>query len=225
MNDNNFNIPQQPNRTGRPPQSPNERMRYPQRPDMRNQGMPQRMGQYPPPRQAQPKKPKKKTSRGMKIFKKLMTIIATTLLSLFLVMIITGTIVATALTVYVLDFMDDSTSITLQELESGSDTYFYSTELDENGNEKLTVIHRIQTDVQRIPVSIDKIPQHVRDAFVYTEDERFYTHDGVDYKRTFSAFVNMFLHIYDTEQGGSTITQQLIKNLTGDDEHSPQRKI
>ncbi len=152
-------------------------------------------------------------------------VIITTLLSLFLVMVITGTIVATALTVYVLDFMDDSTGVTLQELESGNDTYFYGYETDENGEQKLVVLNRVKSQVQRIPVSIDRIPQHVRDAFVYTEDERFYTHDGVDYKRTFSAFVNMFMHIYDTEQGGSTITQQLIKNLTGDDEHSPQRKI
>jgi len=171
------------------------------------------------------KKRRKKKNKFLLIIKKLFAVIATTLLSLFLVMIITGTIVTTALTVYVLEFMEGATSITLQELESGSDTYFYSTETDENGNEKLTVIHRVKTDVQRIPVSIDRIPQHVRDAFVYTEDERFYSHDGVDYKRTFSAFINMFLHIYDTEQGGSTITQQLIKNLTGDDEHSPQRKI
>ena len=45
------------------------------------------------------------------------------------------------------------------------------------------------------------------------------------YKRTFAAFANMFIHIYDTNQGGSTITQQLIKNLTGDDDPSPSRKI
>lgn len=175
----------------------------------------------PPPK----KKKKKKHSLPFRIFKKLLTVIATTLLSLFLVMIITGTIVATALTVYVLDFMDDSTTITFQELESGSDTFFYGLQTDENGNEKIVQLHRIKNTVQRIPVSIDKIPQHVRDAFVYTEDERFYVHDGVDYKRTFSAFLNMFLHFYDTNQGGSTITQQLIKNLTGDDEQSPQRKI
>lgn len=172
-----------------------------------------------------PKKKKKKHSLAFIIFKKLLTVIATTLLSLFLVMIITGTIVATALTVYVLDFMDDSTTITFQELESGSDTFFYGLQTDENGNEKIVQLHRVKNTVQRIPVSIEKIPQHVRDAFVYTEDERFYIHDGVDYKRTFSAFLNMFLHFYDTNQGGSTITQQLIKNLTGDDEQSPQRKI
>ncbi len=170
-------------------------------------------------------KKKKKRNPFLTFLKKFFMVIATTLLSLFLVVVITGTIVATALTVYVLDFMEDSTSITLQELESGSDTYFYGTKVDENGEEQTVILNSIKVDVQRIPVSIDRIPQHVRNAFVYTEDERFYTHDGVDYKRTFSAFLNMFLHFYDTEQGASTITQQLIKNLTGDDEHSPQRKI
>ncbi len=168
---------------------------------------------------------KKKQSLPVRILKKLIAVIATTLLSLFLVMIITGTIVATALTVYVLDFMDDSTSITLQELESGSDTYFYGIQENEDGDEEIVILNRVKTDVQRIPVSIDRVPQHVRNAFVYTEDERFYVHEGVDYKRTLSAFLNMFLHFYDSDQGGSTITQQLIKNLTGDDEKSPQRKI
>lgn len=171
------------------------------------------------------KKKKKKHSKGFLIFKKVTTVIATALLSLTLIMIITGTIVATALTVYVLDFMDETTGITLQELESGSNTVFYGVRIDENGEESYVKLREFKTDVQRIPISIDEIPQHVRDAFVYTEDERFYSHDGVDYKRTFSAFANMFLHFYDTEQGGSTITQQLIKNLTGDDEASPQRKI
>ena len=171
------------------------------------------------------KKKKKKHSKGFIIFKKLMTVIATTLLSLLLVVIITGTIVSTALTVYVLNFMDDATSVTLQQLESGSDTYFYANHINEEGETELKVIHHVQNNQQRIPVSIDRIPQHVRNCFVYTEDERFYVHDGVDYKRTFSAFLNMFLHFYDTKQGGSTITQQLIKNLSGDDRQTPQRKI
>ena len=177
-------------------------------------------------RQTTPKKKKKKHSKPFIIFKKLMTVIATTLLSLILVCIITGTIVTTALTVYVLNFMDDSTNVTLQQLESGSDTYFYGEKINEStGEPELSVIHTVRSDIQRIPVDIERIPQHVRNAFVYTEDERFYVHDGVDYKRTFSAFANMFLHFYDTEQGGSTITQQLIKNLTGDKDHTPQRKI
>ncbi|MBD5159949.1 MAG: hypothetical protein HDT23_06900 [Ruminococcus sp.] len=171
------------------------------------------------------RKKKKKQSLPVRILKKLLAVISTTLLSLFLVMVITGTIVATALTVYVLDFMDDSTNVTLQELEAGSDTYFYGIQKNDKGKEEIVILNRVKTDVQRIPVSIDRIPQHVRDAFVYTEDERFYLHEGVDYKRTLSAFMNMFLHFYDSNQGGSTITQQLIKNLTNDRETSPQRKI
>lgn len=214
MNDNYFSDPMQ--QGGSPPERVNSGSVPPERFDP---------NAIPPKRSLPPKKSKKKHSKGFMIFKKLLTVITTTLLSLFLVMIITGTIVTTALTVYVLEFMKDTTNVTLQELESGSDTYFYATETDENGNEKLVVLHRVKTAVQRIPVDIERIPQHVRNAFIYTEDERFYSHDGVDYKRTFSAFLNMFLHFYDTEQGGSTITQQLIKNLTGDEEHTPQRKI
>lgn len=172
------------------------------------------------------RKKRKKKSRLLMFFQKLFSVIVTTLLSLSLVIIITGTIVATALTVYVLSFMDEATSITLTELESGSDTYFYGTEINEDGEEEMVVLRRMKTDVQRIPVSIDRIQQHTRNAFTCTEDERFYLHDGVDYKRTFSAFLNLFLHFYDTEQGGSTITQQLIKNLTGaSGDRSPQQKI
>ena len=164
---------------------------------------------------------KKKKNKFLLVIQKLFAVIMTTLLSLFLVMVITGTIVATALTVYVLDFMDETTGITIQEMEMSCNSYVYGT--DSEG--ELVELHKVSNDLQRIPITIDEIPQHVRDAFVYTEDERFYTHDGVDYKRTFTAFLNMFIHIYNTEQGGSTITQQLIKNLTGDNETSPQRKI
>ena len=193
---------------------------------MHPQGRPVRRPDSAPKQDSAPKKKKKKKNKFLVVMKKIGAAIVTTLLSLMLVMIITGTIVATALTIYVLDFMEESTSVTFATLESGSDTYFYGTALDEEtGEEKLVVLNHIKTDVQRIPVSIDKIPQDVRNAFTCTEDERFYSHDGVDYKRTFSAFLNMFLHFYDTEQGGSTITQQLIKALTGDDEHNMQRKI
>ena len=62
-------------------------------------------------------------------------------------------------------------------------------------------------------------------AFVAIEDKRFFEHQGVDWKRTFAAFANMFLHFYSSNQGGSTITQQLVKNLTGDTSQRPSRKI
>lgn len=163
---------------------------------------------------------KKPENKKFKIAKKIAAVLGTTLLSIFLVVVITGTIVATAMTVYVLEFMDESTDVTIKELESSANTIVYAQDGD-----KLVQLYAVTSEIQRIPVDIEQIPQHVRDAFVCVEDERFYSHEGVDYKRTFAAFANMFMHIYDTQQGGSTITQQLIKNLTGDDDPSPERKI
>ncbi len=77
----------------------------------------------------------------------------------------------------------------------------------------------------RIWVSYDKMPKSLIDAFVSIEDQRFYEHSGVDWKRTFSAFGNLIFKYYSTNQGGSTITQQLIKNISGDNEQNSTRKI
>ena len=62
-------------------------------------------------------------------------------------------------------------------------------------------------------VSYEEIPDHLVDALVAIEDHRFWLHHGVDWWRTAGAFFNMFLGMRDNF-GGSTITQQLIKNLT-----------
>ena len=164
---------------------------------------------------------KKKPSKAWKVIKRLISVLLTTILSIFLIAIITGTIVATATTVYVLDFMEDASSITLEEMELSYNTNVYGT--DKEGN--LVTLYQVSNEVQRIPVHIEDIPQHVLDAFVYTEDERFYTHDGVDYKNTIAAMANLVFNFWDTDRGGSTITQQLVKNVTGDDDPSPARKI
>lgn len=72
-------------------------------------------------------------------------------------------------------------------------------------------------------VSRDGIPQTLADAFIAIEDHRFYEHKGVDIRRTAGAVLG-----YVTGRagyGGSTITQQLIKNVTGNDEYSVSRKL
>lgn len=76
----------------------------------------------------------------------------------------------------------------------------------------------------RIWVDIDKVPKHMQNAFVAIEDQRFYSHMGVDLKRTFGAILNVFLR-GDSSYGGSTITQQLVKNITQDRERTNARKI
>ena len=82
----------------------------------------------------------------------------------------------------------------------------------------------LQSTEFRLWVDYKDIPDHLIDALVAIEDHRFFRHNGVDWYRTAGAFMNMFLGMRDTF-GGSTITQQLIKNLTNEDDVTVQRKL
>lgn len=73
-------------------------------------------------------------------------------------------------------------------------------------------------------VSITEVPTHLLHAFISIEDRNFYRHNGVDIIRTARASMNYIFKRYSSF-GASTITQQLVKNLTGMDEISAQRKI
>ena len=157
----------------------------------------------------------------LRVLSSIGTVILTTFLSFFLLFAVTGTICAIAATIYITNYMENTTSISIQELSTSSATNIYET----NAEGELEIVYSVQSEVKRIPVDLAEVPQHVRDAFVYGEDERFYEHEGIDFKRTAASFANMILKFWATDQGGSTITQQLVKNLTGDNDLSPQRKI
>ena len=81
----------------------------------------------------------------------------------------------------------------------------------------------------RVWASIEDIPVYLQHAFVAIEDERFYTHSGVDLKRSARAILNYALKFVGFKGsgnfGGSTITQQLVKNITDDDDQTITRKI
>lgn len=170
--------------------------------------------------------PKKKRRRRKKKgpIRKTLTVIGMVLLSLILIAVISVSIIAAALTVYVMQFRENTPiDIDLDSLDLAYTTFIYG--YDENGEQ--VELKSISHTADRIPVSIDRVPQHVRDAFVYIEDERFYEHAGVDWKRTFGAFVNLLTNeaLYGSTQGGSTITQQLVKNVTGDKDEHWDRKL
>lgn len=74
-------------------------------------------------------------------------------------------------------------------------------------------------------VTMSEMSPYLPKAFVAIEDERFYEHKGVDIKRTGAATVTYILHRGKSSFGGSTITQQLIKNLTEEDDRTWQRKV
>lgn len=75
----------------------------------------------------------------------------------------------------------------------------------------------------RIPATLDEIPKALQDAAIAIEDKRFMTHKGVDWHGTLRAIFSTLTS--DSTQGGSTITQQLIKNLTDDNQVTVKRKI
>ena len=92
---------------------------------------------------------------------------------------------------------------------------------DNKGNQ----ISAVATDENRVITDYKSIPQNVIDAVVAIEDERFFSHHGVDVKRTAAAVFTYVLNGGDSSFGGSTITQQLVKNVTEDKGKSWQRKI
>lgn len=143
-------------------------------------------------------------------------------LSVFLVCIITGCLVVGAVMIYAFNFVDAKMAEDLENLAMNFTTTVYVQ--DEESGEWVEY-QRLHGGENRIWVPLEEIPKQLQDAYIAIEDKRFRDHNGVDWKRTFSAFANMFLHFYDTNQGGSTITQQLVKNLTGDNNQDAMRKI
>lgn len=178
-------------------------------------------------KKGKPKKRSAKTKSGkQKVLK--------AILSVFLIFIITMCLVVGSFLIYVFGFIDDSIDVNLYDMEQEYTTTIY---VKDNKTGSYNEYQRLHGSVNRIWVSYDKelaeakdptytgIPKMLADAFVAIEDERFYTHGGVDWKRTFGAFLNMFVEIYSSNQGGSTITQQLVKNITWDTEQTGMRKI
>ena len=157
------------------------------------------------------------TSPVVHIFK----VLGTLLLSIFLIVIITMSIFGTVLTIYIFNFADTTTTVTLEKNPQSNISRFlydnpdYDEETDDPKDQYELYYSMRNKYKHYIWVDLENIPQVVQDAFVYTEDERFYSHDGVDFKSSFAAFVNIFLP-NNRRRGGSTITQQTIKNLTGD---------
>ena len=103
-------------------------------------------------------------------------------------------------------------------LDQTSFIYF----VDANG--EIQEYEKINTSTDRQWATLDEIPESLIHAAIAIEDQRFYEHQGVDWITTVKACANMFFGGSDTF-GGSTITQQLIKNLTGDKSVTVQRKV
>ena len=113
-------------------------------------------------------------------------------------------------------YVDTSPKLDIQKIDEQAQTSFF---YDAQGN----LITDYKGTENRVMVPIAAMPQRLRSAFVAVEDARFYSHNGIDIKRIIGSFVTNFLT--GSQQGGSTITQQLIKNTVLTNEMSYKRKI
>ena len=145
-----------------------------------------------------------------------------------LVAVIFALIVALCFAIYVnhkIEKTIDESLFTMVGSDSATTLYYYDTSEQDGTLEAVQMDDEVLYGGYRcVYVDYDQIPQELVWAFVSIEDKRFYTHKGVDWKRTVSAGLNYFLKFSDS-YGGSTITQQLIKNVTDEDDYSFQRKI
>ena len=100
--------------------------------------------------------------------------------------------------------------------------YYHDDEVTENdGWVEYQTIHGTEN---RVWVDLEEMPDHLWQAAVAIEDERFFNHEGVDWKRTGGAVLHMFIGMENT-YGGSTITQQMLKNMTEDNDGTVNRKV
>ena len=151
-----------------------------------------------------------------------------TFLIIIITLVVILTLVGVALGIYV-------SSITERELDEGifdllrensaSKIYYY----ESDGASRSDDATELETEelfggYRSLPVDYSEIPPDLINAFVSIEDKRFFEHSGVDWKRTLGAALNYILR-FDGSFGGSTITQQLIKNVTERDEYTLERKI
>ena len=140
--------------------------------------------------------------------------------SVLLIFALTGLIFSCIFAYYVKSCLSSSLDISLEDYQLSESSTIWYTDATGGWKELVTLTGK----EKRIWVDYDKIPWYMEKALVAIEDKRFYEHKGVDWYRTAGAFVQMFARMSDT-YGGSTITQQLIKNLTGKNEVTVQRKL
>lgn len=139
-------------------------------------------------------------------------------ISLLAIIVFTGIIVVGYVFINVIAVTNGDPVINLETAKNNQNqtSFLYA----ENSDGKQIEYLRLHGTENRIWVDLDKIPQEMRNCFIAIEDKRFEKHNGVDWIRT----VGVMIKPAYEGQGGSTITQQLVKNITGNNEVTFVRK-
>ncbi len=138
-----------------------------------------------------------------------------------LILVLLASVGVSVFAFYVGDSIDYQADERLLSASKSSNTTEYFA-YDTDGN--LVRVSKEAAGAAKTWVSLDEVSDTLIDAFISAEDRDFYKHNGVNVKRTLAALANYFLH-FTSNFGGSTITQQVIKNISGDNEHTLRRKF
>ena len=142
------------------------------------------------------------------------------LLTVLVVAVVAGLIVAVSLGIYILKLSQEPTGIDINARSMNLSSFIY---IEDGDTGEFTEYQTLYGTENRIWVDLSEMPEAMPKAIVAIEDKRFYEHHGVDWYRTGSAVLALVSG--SDNYGGSTLTQQLIKNITDDNEVSLTRKL
>ncbi|MBQ7937930.1 MAG: transglycosylase domain-containing protein [Oscillospiraceae bacterium] len=163
----------------------------------------------------------KETPAWLRILKGFFRFLGRGLVTVLSVIIISGCIIGCVLATVILGMVDDADELDLDQLELSYTTIIYTKDSETGVFEEDTKLYGESGKL--IWADYDEFPKYLIDATVAAEDKRFWQHQGVDFARTIQATLG-FLTGGDMG-GGSTITQQLIKNVTGEKDVRIDRKV
>lgn len=148
--------------------------------------------------------------------KKTLNNVAKVLLGMLMVIGVVGIVCFSVIAIYGYSVVygDPVFDLTEQALSQNQTSFIYG-----NDGDDIVEITRLHGEENRIWVDLDEMSEFMPNTIIATEDKRFRKHHGVDWKRTIGVFIKQ------NDQGGSTITQQLIKNLTDDNKVTYVRKF
>ncbi len=157
--------------------------------------------------------------RVWRVFYSGVKIAAGALATVLLICVVCGFVFANYLGVYLQEDVMSKAEMNLDDYNLDKTSYIYY--LDENDD--IQILQQIYSTTDRRWASYEELPEDLIHACVSIEDKRFYEHQGVDWITTVKACLSMFFG--GDQFGGSTITQQLIKNLKEEDSITVQRKV
>lgn len=167
-----------------------------------------------------------------KVLLRVLSYLLNILLTVLLIGLITGVIVGTVFAIYIKNYIDPTLDTSLLiAATSDTTTRIYYMDYESSEDRQNRIGEAVEVEDARIYAAENSLwasytdfPPYLYQALIAIEDRRFYTHNGVDWLGTGKAVANFFLG-FEEVRGASTITQQVVKNLTQEKDVRIQRKI